>query len=239
MALYGRLKQRLLADQYRFAIAAPEGETEDWARVLFLNLTYWRGERGLDVLAEDALDADVVAHAAWHHAVAAHLARTPGAETSVEGLLLGEAVASAFDLYLLGRVYGRVRESTFLDSAVPALLEAALNAGSSEAEVEELFQGVVADPEAAFESLRRLLFDLTTALVEAPDVTAAAAILDGVRHHPFSPFLHHYELSNWVLYARAHGTHRGAHPAVRALDAELRATPDSLALLAERCLGPG
>jgi hypothetical protein len=237
VALYARLKDRLVRDAYRFALAAPEGENEDWARVLFLNLTYWNGEEAHDLLAEDAIDADVVAHVAWHHAVGALWAE-PGVARSADALLFGEAVASAFDLYLLGRVFGRVEDSSFLESAVPGLTEAALSAGLGEDEVEALFQTVVADPEAAFESLRALLFDLTTALVRCTNAAQAAAVLDAVGAHPFAPFLHHYELSNWVLYAQAHGSTRAPQPAVRALDAELRAAPISLDLLADRCLGP-
>lgn len=237
VALYGRLKERLLADGYRFAVAAPVGESENWARVLFLNLTYWKGVAGGDLLAEDAIEADVVAHVGWHHAVGALLAQQ-GVAPSSDALLFAEAVASAFDLYLLGRVFGRTDESEFLESAVPAITDVAMDAGLSEAEVEALFLGVVNDPEGAFESLRVLLFDVATALVGCSSVEQAAAVLDAVQEHPYAPFLHHYELSNWVLYAQAHGGSREADPAVRALDAALRAAPVSLELLALRCLGP-
>lgn len=232
IALYERLKQRLLDDGYTFRVAAEPGGAEDWARALFLNLTYWKGDGGDDVLAEWALDADVVAHAAWHHAVGALLAQD--GPPSADALLFGEAVASAFDLYLLGRTFGRTRSSTFLDSAVPALIEAAMNAGLDEQAADALIQGVVDDPDAAFESLRALLFDVTTALVGCRDVDAAAAVLASVREHPFEPILHHYELSNWVLYAQAHSSSVAPDARVRALDAAMRAAPASVDWLAGR-----
>ncbi len=39
-------------------------------RSLLLNLTFWSADAGGDILAEAALDADVVTHVAWHHLAA-------------------------------------------------------------------------------------------------------------------------------------------------------------------------
>jgi hypothetical protein len=237
LPLYARLKQRLIDDRYPFALAAADGDTEDWARVLFLNLTYWRTSEGRDVLAEPALAADVVAHVAWHHTIGRAL--DDGTEPpSVDALVFAEAVASAFDVYLLGQVMGRTRRSGFADTAVPAITEVALGAGLSEEEVDALFASVVDDPEAAFASLRALLFDVTTALVRCATADDAVVVFDAVRDHPFMPVLHHYELSNWVLHARVYGGAREPDPRVRALDADLRASPHPLDWLERWCLGP-
>ena len=89
----------------------------------------------------------------------------------------------------------------------------------------------------AFADLRSLLYDATLALLScrgADEGLAALARFDG---HRFASLLHHYELSNWVLYAGAHArAERSAHEAgqrarVRAIDATLRARRGALARL--------
>src|SRR5437763_1382355 len=99
--LYRRLKRALLASGHRFCVPAP-GTQVGWDRAVFLNLTYWSPE-GVDVLCEDHLAADVVAHVAWHEVIGRHIAQNAAtAGRSVTGLLFAESVASAFDLFLLG-----------------------------------------------------------------------------------------------------------------------------------------
>jgi hypothetical protein len=62
----------------------------------------------------------------------------------------------------------------------------------------------------------------------------ALAAFDG---HPFAALLHHYELSNWVLYARAYvGRAPGPDERVRAVDQALRAEGDALAWLTSEWL---
>ena len=231
IGVYEPLAQRLRDDDYRFLVAAPEDRTEDWARVLFLNLTYWNGEG--DVLAEDAIAADVVAHVAWHHVIAHAL--HPDGEPTVAALAFGEAVASAFDVYLIGRNLQRGTDADLLHTAMPRLREVALDAGLDDDEVDALFQAIALDPDAAFENLRALLFDVTCALVACDDVHGAVRVLDEVRGHRFAPFLHHFEVSNWVLHMQARGR-RDDDPAVTALDDALRAASVSLDVLTERCL---
>ena len=67
--------------------------------------------------------ADVVAHAAWHYLAARALAPAAGRSLSVDALFLGEAIASAFDVYLVGRLLGHAPRSTFLETQVPAMAE--------------------------------------------------------------------------------------------------------------------
>ncbi len=237
VSLYEELKQALRRDGYRFRI--PTGARPGWDRVLFLNLTFWdAGDQG-DVLAEAAIPANVVAHVAWHHLARRALPGSSGAD----GLFFGESIASAFDLYLLGRLLGHAPEAQFLETQVPAMAEVAEAAGLSEEGFEALLEGVSADPDRAFEDLRELLFDAATTLVSCPGVEAAAEALARFDGHRFGPLLHHYELSNWVLYARAYGRQDGGsptapNPAVRALDAALRAAPVALDHLERAWLGP-
>jgi hypothetical protein len=239
IALYGDLKARLVADGYQFRVPAKGDANLSWSRALFLNLTFWNAGDNNDVLEDASIDADVVAHAAWHHVVRLALDDGQGPATA-DALLFGESVASAFDLYLVGRVLGHVRRSAFLASQVPAMTRAAMDAGQSEADVEALLHAVADDPEQAFEDLRALLFDLSMLLVRGPggaDVDAAAATLDSFRAHRFAGLLHHYELATWVLYARAYGRPSTSPDArVQQLDADTRAAPVALDWLQARCL---
>jgi hypothetical protein len=158
---------------------------------------------------------------------------------SAEALLFGEAIASAFDLYLVGRLLRNVPDAEFVASQVPILSDVARNAGMGERALATMLEEVTEEPERAFEDLRALLFDVGTALVPCRDVERAAAILDGFGSRRFAPLLHHYELSNWVLYARAHGARAGEpDAAVRAIDAELRAAPASIDWLDARWVEP-
>lgn len=222
--LYDALKQALRRDGYRFRV--PASGAASWDRVLFLNLTFWDPAQQRDVLASDRIPADVVTHVAWHHLARLALERV-GAGRSADALFLGEAIASAFDLYLVGRLLGHAPGADLLETQVPAMSEVAEAAGLSQADFEALLQGVAADPDRAFEDLRALLFDAAAALSACSGVDAAAEALERLDARRFGPLLHHYELSNWILYARAHATAQ-PDPAVRAVDAALRAAPVAL-----------
>jgi hypothetical protein len=187
-------------------------------RALLLNLTFWGADAGGDVLESDTLPADVVAHAAWHHLAAKAL---PGSPPSVDSLFLGESIASAFDVYLVGRLLGHAPSSTFLETQVPAMADAADAAGVDEEGFESMLEAIAADPEQAFTDLRALHFDATSAVFACHSVEDASAALTSFDDHRFASLLHRYELSNWVLYARAYGDAKPDDRA-RALDARLR-----------------
>ncbi len=232
IGLYDALKQALRRDGYRFRIA----DAASWDRVLFLNLTFWSPTDQGDVLVEPRLDADVVAHVAWHHLTR----RALGAgATSAEALFLGESIASAFDLYLVGRLLGNAPDAQMLETQVPAMGEIAAGAGLDDDAFEALLEGIAADPDRAFEDLRELLFDASSALLRCEGVDDAVAALAKLGGHRFAPLLHHYELSNWVLYARAHAPRTDAPDlAVQAIDRALRAAPVALDWLEQAWLGP-
>jgi hypothetical protein len=224
VALYTDLKEVLRRAKYPFRVLPKslEGRAD---RALLLNLTFWGADAGGDVLESDTLPADVVAHAAWHHLAARALSVPAGsapAVPSVDGLFLGEAIASAFDVYLVGRLLGHAPSSTFLETQVPAMAEATEAAGLDEQGFESMLESIAADPERAFTDLRALLFDASSALFACHDIEEATVALARFDEHRFASLLHRYELSNWVLYARAYGS---ATPDARArdIDAKLRA----------------
>ncbi len=133
------------------------------------------------MLAGESIEADVVAHAAWHHLAARAFAPSAGgaagdksgrpreALSAIDTLFLGEAIASAFDVYLVGRLLGHAPRSTFLETPVPAMAETASAAGLSERAFAALLADLARRPERAFEDLRELLCDATAALFACRD----------------------------------------------------------------------
>jgi hypothetical protein len=234
VAIYEDLKKTLQNARYVFRVM-PQNSAARWERALLLNLTFWGASSGGDVLESNQLPADVVAHAAWHHLAARALENKNGAPLSAEALFFGEAIASAFDVYLVGRLLGHSPSSSFLETQVAAMADAANAAGVSEDDFEKLLSTIAKDPERAFEQLRQLLFDVSCALVSCADAAAAMNVMDRFDAHPFGPLLHHYELSTWVLYARAYASHAlGADERVRTIDRELRSESDSVEFLRAR-----
>jgi len=232
VALYGTLKKLLRRSGHRFLIPA-DGAVASWDRTVFLNLTYWNADQGADILCDRHLAADVVAHVAWHHAVSTHLAKIVGAAAakSAAALFFAESIASAFDLYLVGRLLSNAPDSDFVSSQVPIMAEAAEQAGLSRDSFAALMDDVVRDPERAFEDLRALLLDVTMALFQCADAKEAQAALESFVGHRFASLLHHFQLSAWVLYARAYGSadpNTDATGAIRQLDVALRQAPVSL-----------
>jgi hypothetical protein len=245
VGLYPRLKAALRRSRHRFRIPAA-GSQASWDRVVFLNLTFWSDSEESSVLCDEHIAPDVVAHAAWHHVVGRHVAAAsaPGAP-SAAALLFAEAIASAFDLYLVGRLIRHVPDSDFIASQVPIMADAAEQAGLSEVGFAALLDTVAADPERAFEDLRALLIDAGEALLPCRDAGEAHAVLERLVGRRFAPLLHHYQLSNWILYARAYArasAREGAEAddVVRRVDRVLRDSPVSLDWLAEHWLAePG
>lgn len=229
---YGALEQILRKDRYSFRIL-PEPL---WDRALFLNLTYWAPTEAGDVLVDRTVSADVVAHVAWHHLATKALARE-GAPVPVSALFLGEAIASAYDLYLVGRILGHAPSSSFLATQVEAMADTAQAAGLSEHDFEKMLEEVADDPEAAFASLRTLLVDATAALFESERAEDSLAVLVSLESHRFGALLHRYELSNWLLYARAYGSAEPC-PKTSAVEHALREADDPLTWLDENWVRP-
>ena len=230
VAIYGRLEEILRRSAHCFRI--PErGQTVSWDRALFLNLTYWNQDEGADVLGDDHIPADVVAHVGWHEVVGRELARRrspPSDLPSAGALFLAESIASAFDLYLVGRLLPRAPECDFVTTQVPLMAECAAEAGLPQAAFSAVLEEVVRQPERAFEDLRALLFDAATALLACSGVAEAQAVLEGLADSRFAPLLHHYQLSNWILYARAYAQPLVADPVAIEVDRALRQARVSL-----------
>jgi len=238
VALYADLRDALRRDRYTFRVL-PESQAGRWDRALCLNLTFWGTDAGGDVLVDSHIPADVVAHAAWHHLASRALSEVPARRPSADALFLGESIASAFDVYLVGRLLGHAPRSSFLETQVPAMADAAAEAGASDEEFEALLASIARDPDGAFDDLRALLFDVPRALVACAGADEALAVLAAVDGHRFAPLLHRFEISNWVLYARAYAADAlGPDPRVAAIDAALRGADGALDWLTRSWLTP-
>jgi hypothetical protein len=239
VAIYGQLKRALRRSAHRFLVPAERGQVS-WDRALFLNLTYWDPEHGADVLCEERIPADIVAHIAWHGLVANQLGRdaAPG-PLSPAALLFAESIASAFDMYLVGRLLRNAPDSDFIATQVSIMGEAAAEAGLAEADFATLLEEVCEQPERAFEDLRALLLDAATALFPCRGAAEAQQQLERFAGHRFEALLHHYQLSNWILYARAYARPAADQEQVIArLDAALRAEVSSLDWLTRHWIEP-
>ena len=65
-------------------------------------------------------------------------------------------------------------------------------------------------------------YDTALALVDCDGAEDALRVLATADGHRFGPLLHRYELSNWVLYARAYAAaHEQRDPSVEEVDAAL------------------
>jgi len=237
--VYRRLKQALRRSGHRFLIPVAGGAIS-WDRVVFLNLTYWTGDGdgGADVLCDDHIAADEIGHVAWHHVVARELARqSPGATErppSAEALFFSESIASAFDIYLVGRLLHDMPDSDFITTQVPLIAERAQTAGLAPAACARLLEEICREPERAFEDMRALLLDVANALLACRGAPAAQRAFAGFADHRFEPLLHHFEISNWILYARAYGARSpGGDAVVARLDGLLRQAPSALGWLIE------
>ena len=177
-----------------------------WDRALFLNLTYWNADEGADVLCDDHIPADVVAHVGWHEVVSRD-ARAPAAPSTAERgrRCFSPSRSRAPSISTWSAACCRTRpDCDFITTQVPLMAECAGDAGLPEAAFSALLEEVVREPERAFEDLRALLFDAANALLACPGVAEAQAVLEGFAGRRFAPLLHHYQLSNWILYARAY-----------------------------------
>jgi hypothetical protein len=227
IGIYEQLKRALIADGATFRVPAEDSPHGTWDRASFLNLTFWNALAPSDVLFDDNIEADVVMHAGWHH-IARKRLLDAGSGASADAMLLGESIASAWDLYLVGRTVGRAGDCEFLETQLPAMAEAAGRQGLDEADFEALMDTVAKAPERAFEDLRQLLFDICSGLVRCQTADDAAAVFERHAGHRFAPLLHHYELSTWILNARGA---TAPDPTALAVDAALRTAPDAVVWL--------
>lgn len=215
-----------------------------WDRALLLNLTFWGATNGSgarvggDILVDRTLPADVVAHVAWHHLAAKHgpaLVRPPLGRRPLPRRGDCERLRP-----LPRRPAPRAR------SSVDFSRDPGARHGRGRGGRRSLRGGHRRLAQRRGPGSRGLL----RVAAAAPGPTPRALLrcrsaTDGLRalasfdEHPFAPLLHRYELSNWVLHARAYvADPLAADPAVEALDQALRAAPDAVEHLRAAWVAP-
>lgn len=224
IALYQALKTILVKGKIRFRIM-PKQLAHRWDLALALNLAFWTPEGEGDIVLSDRVEPDVLAHVAWHHLANLELKKL-GSGATAEDMLLGESIASAFDLYLVGMLLRTAPSAPFLREQIPIMSETCSAWGLSSAKFAHMLQGIADDPETAFEDLRQLLFDTATKVAACDSARAALKVFADANAHRFAPLLHRYELPNWVLYTRAYG--KRGRSAARRIDMQLRTAQNSL-----------
>ena len=82
-----------------------------------------------------------------------------------------------------------------------------------------------------------MLYDASMALFACEEAESALTALTHFESHRFGSLLHHYELANWVLYARAYGSPL-PEPSVHAVERSLREAQDPLQWLTDAWIRP-
>ncbi len=231
VGLYPDLKAVMAGEGVHFGVL--DGPCAGPSDAQLLNLAFWQPGDVAEVLSEPVIAADQVMHSAWHALAFEALAE---AGASALGLLLAESIASAFDIYLVGRLIGHAPEAQFLQTQVPAMRDAAEDANMADDAFEALLQRAAEQPEACFSQLQSLLFRVASELLQSPDIDRAHTVLQAHHSEPFAPLLHHYELVSWVLYARCYGS--GSSDKVAQTWAAMRSAQCTLTWLSDTWLTP-
>jgi hypothetical protein len=237
VTLYHALHDVLCDAKYTFRIL-PKQDAGRWDLSVALNLTFWSADAGGDILVDGSIAPDVIAHVAWHH-LASKAFTALGRGHCADALILGEAIASAFDIYLVGKLIRMAPGAEFLKTQITAMSETASAAGMPERMFETMLMQISENPERAFEDLRSLLFDVTTSLLGCSTASEALEVFHTHRKHRFAALLHRYELSNWVLYTRAYAIGKREYRPdlkLRRFDQALRNANSSLDFLREQWL---
>lgn len=167
------------------------GQQPGLARLM--NLATWRSDGAHEYLDQDAIAGDVVIHVACHQAV--HQ-RFGSDETRYQ--LLGEAIASASDFYLVGLFANAGVEFAFLEETLESFSFYFESYGEI-SQLESILELAMANPNQLMADLARYLFEFTACfLSKEPLVTQ----ISQMAAHAFYPLVHHYHVTNWVLNLR-------------------------------------
>ena len=184
VALYGRLKQALRRSGHRFCIPR-RARRSSWDRALFLNLTFWSGETAPTCCARSTsppTSSPTSPGTTWSAASSRGWRRRRGrAATPADALFFAESIASAFDLYLVGRLLPNAPDSDFITTQVPLMAECAQQAGLSEAAFAALLEEVRASRSGPSRICARCSSTRPARSCAAPAVPEAEAALGALR----------------------------------------------------------
>lgn len=158
-----------------------------------VNLLQWQVDQQLEYLDGDAVAADQVVHFALHHL----WHRRIGSDHPFD-LLFAECMASASDLYLLGKLSNGGEETDFLVDTLDSF-GSYYEIYSSESRLEKLVARILENPYQTMSAAVDYLFRLGVALLSPQiNLEALARFQDDLLY----PLAHHYNISNWILTIR-------------------------------------
>ena len=170
-------------------VCLPEGR--GLARLV--NLLQWDVGQQREYLDGDIVAADQVVHFALHQIWDKKIG-----SAHPHTMLFAECMASASDLYLLGRLSQAGEETDFLMDTLESFGSYYEMYGTEE-QLEELVTRIVEAPFETMIEAAAYLYHLGCRLLEPS--TDMGALLE-FQDHLMYPLAHHYNISNWILTIR-------------------------------------
>ena len=162
-----------------------------------VNHLIWQADHHLEFLDGKIIHPDQVIHVATHC-----LLDRLWPEAGPERLLLAETLASATDLYLLGKLMRAGEEATFLEDTLGSFDYYFELYGSTSPPLEELLQTIHDAPFRAMMDLSDYLFRFCLPFLRGT-IDEQTLTRSVEKNQPFYPLIHHYHVTNWILNLRA------------------------------------
>ena len=168
-------------------------ESKGIARLI--NLVHWDVDARREYVDGTGIHADQVIHLAVHH-VLSHLS---GSDTP-HAMLFAECLASATDLYLVGKLARVGHETDFVRDTLESFgMYYDMYAGDENA-METLITSLVDAPFQAMVRAADYLYRFGGRLLNP---TVEYVPLRDMESHYYYPLTHHYNMANWMLTIRA------------------------------------
>ena len=159
------------------------------------DLLNWRAGALCEHIDRRGVSADQVIHFAIHHVLDQNLEENhPGA------VLLAECLASASDLYLLGKLSQAGEETAFLSDTIESMCSYYEMYAAEPDHLEQFFAAFLENPFETMVETACFLFHFGAAFLKSePDLAVLTRFSENARY----PLVHHYNLTNWILTIRA------------------------------------
>ncbi len=162
-----------------------------------MNLLYWRAEAKREYVDGESVYADQVVHFALHQLVATRVsANHPRVD------LFAECLASAADVYLMGKLIQAGIESEFMQETLTSFGAYYEMYAQDERHFQRLLEQTGETPFTSMLELIDYLERFCLVLLKPGEADAAQAELLPMTAHFFYPLVHHYHVANWVLTLR-------------------------------------
>ena len=220
----------LLAQERVRAISFPRGR--GIARLL--NLLQWEADGGLEFIDGQGTHADQLIHLGLHRLCDHKLGSAdPGA------MLYAECLASASDIYLLGKLSLAGEETDFLADTLESFSSYYELYSHHESHLEQLLSQLQNNPYTTMLAVADYLFQFCLCLLYPTNIEAVGRELETMADHVYQPLVHHYNTANWILTIRSKHPHPPELPidlCLSAIRAQLAQGEDALLSLMRSCI---